>query len=199
MLTVRNDVADIATLDTGIPPAVHKAIRLIEMAFIVDGTRTGLMVHNHLHPLLLGITADFLYIKIWIWRNKIKDIVLLFAKPVLPTFVPPLDQNGIKAMLARKVNIVFDMLRIGSMPAITPEALIVSLAQLHAIHIISIRPSGRPLNHFPPHTDIFYRFNPACILNPTRLVEIESDTARQNISPRTPYDYRTPRAVARGL
>ena len=110
------------------------------MTLVVYRAGTGLVVHNHLHALFLGIAADFGNIEVGIWGDKVKDIVLLLAEPVFPTFVPSFHQDGIKTVLCGEVYVVLHMLGVGTMLAVGLQFAVVGNAQLHAVHVVGIGP-----------------------------------------------------------
>ena len=99
-------------------------------------------MHDHFHSLLPGIVGDCLHVKVGIRGHKVKDIVLLVAKPVLPSHVPAFHQHGIETMFGSKVDISFHMVGVGAMPAIGLHLLVIGLSQLHAEDVICIGPAA---------------------------------------------------------
>ena len=199
VFAIGDDVAYISALHAGIAPLVHQFVGLLQMAFVINRAGTGLVVHYHLHTLLLGIAAYFGNVKVGIWCNEVEDIVLLLAKPVLPTFIPSFHQNGIKAVLCGEVDIVLHMLGVGTMLAIGFQVLVVGNAQLHTIHVIGICPGRSTLDHFPPHTYVLCGLYPTGILYLAGFVQVQSHAAGKNVCTITANDDRTPRGAPRCL
>ena len=75
------------------------------------------MVHDEADALLVGIGVEGRQIKIRIRGDEVEDEILLLAVPVFPTFVPALDEQGVKAILGGKVNVAAHILVVGTVPA----------------------------------------------------------------------------------
>ena len=192
VFAVGYDIAHIARLHALVPPFVHKPVGLLQMALIVDGRRGRFVMHNHVHTLLSGIVGDSLHVKVGIRGHKVKDIVFLVAKPVLPSHIPAFHQHRIKSMLGRKVDVPFHVVGIGSMSAVGLHLLVVGLAQLHAEHIVGIGPATFSLDHLPPYAHILGGAYPAGVLQFAGFVQVERDSAGQDVLSAFTHDDGTP-------
>lgn len=72
------------------------------MPFIVPYGSGGLVMHNHFHAFGLGIITDFLKIEIRVWSHEIEYIVFKMTEPVLPAFVPALNENRVESISEAK-------------------------------------------------------------------------------------------------
>ena len=72
------------------------------------------MVHDELHALRVGIFIEILDVEVRVRGDEVEDEVLLLAVPILPTFVPALDEYRVEAMLCREVDVAAHVLVVGS-------------------------------------------------------------------------------------
>ena len=198
-LASRHDISDIAGFHGGVVVAVHELIRGIEMALVVADRGRGLVVHNHLHSLFLGIVVDTLYIEVGIGCNEVIDIVFLIAEPVFPSDIPALNEHTIEAVLGGEIDIAEDILGGGAVVAVGRYLAVVGLADLHGGEVVGVRPRLAPVNHLPPYSDVFHGLNPRCVLYAARLVEVERHAVSKDLLCVGRYLYGSPRALARGL
>ena len=176
ILASRNDIAYISTFHCVISMVYHKLIGLIQMAFVVTYRSRSFVMHHQFHSLAMSIVVQHLHIKIRIWSHKIKDIILRFAEPVFPTFIPTFDKYLIKSMLSCEINVFLHILIGSTMASVRLQRRIVCLTQLHRRQIVCISPGTLTCNHLPPNAHIFNRFNPRYIFISTRLVQVQRDT-----------------------
>ena len=72
----------------------------VHVPFIVSDRTRGFMMHHHFNALAPGILTDFNDVEVGVGGQKIKNIFLGFAEPVLPSDIPPLHQYRIKTMFS---------------------------------------------------------------------------------------------------
>ena len=199
MFATRNDIADISTLHSIVAVIYHKLICRIQMTFIVTNRSGCLVMHHQLYSFWLRICIQHFQIEIRIRCNEIKYIIFWFAEPIFPTFVPSFYQYLIKSMFRSKVNVPFHIIVIRCMASVRFCFWIICFAQFHRVNIVRICPRTFSANHFPPHTNVFHRFNPRNIFISTRIVQIQCQLRCQNITRIITHDYRAPRRTTRCL
>ena len=131
-------------------------------------------MHHKANALAVCILIQRLNVKIRIRCNKVKDIVLGLAKPILPTYVPTLYKNLIKAVLCSKVDKTTNASVVCRVLWTLLNLCIVSYTELNCWNIVCICPVACTGNHLPPNTYILHWFNPRCILVCTRVVKIKN-------------------------
>ena len=117
----------------GIPP--H---RCFQDGFVLRNISSRFIVHPQLHALFTGIGGYSLQIEI---RIGFEVVELLVSAPVLPSFVPALEQHSLYAVFRSKVDV--------------PDGIPCrcSVSRPH-------RPYLRSEVHSPPYPDILLRHDP---------------------------------------
>ena len=195
MLTTGDDVAYVAALDSGVAVVSHKLVRLLHMALVVRDRAGGLVVHDELHALALSVVTELSDVEVGVRSDEVKDTVLAVAEPVFPTDIPALDEDSIEAVLSGEVDVLLDVLRIGSVLAIRLHLRVVGLTDLHIGQVVGVRPRALTRDHLPPDTYILDRLDPVGRLIGTRLVEVVRQLRGEDIACITADDSRTPRGV----
>ena len=131
LLSARKHISDIAGLNRVIAVVFHKGICSVEMPFIVPYGSGGLVMHNHFHAFGLGIITDFLKIEIRVWSHEIEDIVFKMTEPVLPAFVPALNENRVESIIRSKVNVFLHILCSSPVMAMRFDLRIISHSELY--------------------------------------------------------------------
>ena len=124
---------------------------------------------------------DFFHIKVGIRGHEVKHIVFLVAKPVFPTDVPALHQDGVKTVTCGKVDIALHVGRVGRVCAVGLGVCKICFAQFHRAEIVGIAPRAFVGNHVPPNADIFRRLDPRSILDFAGFVEVERQSRGQDV------------------
>ncbi len=195
VLTAGDDVAYIAALDSGVAVVNHELVCLLHVALVVRDRAGGLVVHNELHALALSVVTELSDVEVGVRSDKVKDTVLAIAEPVFPTDIPAFDQDSIETVLSGEVNVLLDVLRIGSVLAIRLHLRVVGLTDLHVRQVVGVRPSALTRDHLPPDTYILNRLDPVGRLIGTRLVEVVRQLRGEDIACITADDNCTPRGV----
>ena len=198
-LASRHDIAHIARFHGGVVVAVHELICRIEMALVVADRGRGLVVHNHLHSLFLGIVVDTLHIEVGIGGNEVIDIVFLIAEPVFPSDIPALNEHTIEAVLGGEIDVSEYILGGGAVVTVGRYLAVVGLADLHGGEVVGVRPRLAPVNHLPPYANVLHRFNPRGILYAAGLVEVERHAVGKYLPCVSRHLYGSPRAFTGSL
>ena len=132
-------------------------------------------MHHKANTLAVCILIKCLNIEIRIWSNKIKNIVLGLAKPILPTYVPTLYKHLIKAVLCSKVNQATYASVVCRVCWALLNLCVVGYTELNSRDIACICPVTSTSNHLPPNTYILNRLNPRGILVCTRVVKVKDE------------------------
>ena len=117
------------------------------------------------------------------------------TKPIFPTDVPPLDEDGIEAVLSSEVNVLLDVLGVGSVLAVRLYLGVVGLTDLYIGQVIGVGPGALARDHLPPDPYILNRLDPVGRLIGARLVEVVRQLRGEDIACITADDSRTPRGV----
>ena len=131
VLSVRDDVSDIAALHCIVAVLVHKVVGSLHMALIVHSRGRTLVVHYEADAFAVGILVKRRKVKIRVRGDKVKHIVLLAAEPVFPAFVPTLYEKSVKAVFCGKVNVHLHIFRVGAVEAVGFRLGIVRDTQLN--------------------------------------------------------------------
>ena len=121
------------------------------------------------------------------------------SEPVFPTFVPSLYQYLLQTILCSKVDIALHLFVGSTMSAIRLALAVVGYAKANRRQVVGIAPRLGAYNHVPPYATILSRVNPRSILNLARLVEVQSQLARQHVAGIVANKDSTPRSVERSL
>ena len=173
MLRAGYDRAYIACLDGVVVVVFHKLESAFQLSLVVDGVGSRLMVHDHLYSLRAGIIPQILQIEIRIRLVEEELSVLAVTAPVFPAFVPSLHQHTVYAVCRREVNVFLDIFRVCRVSSVARKLAVVGDAGFCPV-IVGVGPcllcAGK---HLPPHADEFHRLDPACVLDPAGLVEVQ--------------------------
>ena len=131
VFATREDVAHITTLNGVITIVHHKLISGIDIALIVACGSAGFMVHNHFYAASFGVFVDTFHIEVGIRRNEVEDVIFFVTVPVLPTFIPTLNEESLETIGRRKVDVTFHIGSIGCMTTIGACFCIVGLTNFH--------------------------------------------------------------------
>ena len=196
MLAVRDDVAHVAALHGIVAVLVHELVSLLHVALVIDGGRGGFVVHHEADALGMGVLVQARKVEVGIRRDEVEDGVLLMAEPVLPAFVPALDQEGVEAVLRREVDVTAHVLVVRAVTAVRFRGGIVRLAQPHGRIVVRIGPFALAGDHLPPHAHVLDGMDPGDVLDGARLVEVEDQTGGQHVRGLFAHHHRAPRALA---
>ena len=196
VLTTRDEVADIAALHRIIAIVLHQLIGLVHVLLVVHDRRGGLVVHDELHTLRVGILIERLDIEVGVRRLEVEDIFLRVAEPVFPTDIPALDEDTTKAMLSGEVDVAADVLIICRVTARGLSLRVVGEAELDGGELRGIGPVALTRDHLPPYADVLRGVDPRGILDLTGLVEIEDEVRGEDLACVIGDHDRTPRALA---
>ena len=177
----------------------HELVSLVEVALIVAGRARGFVVHNHLHALGGGIAVDFFDVEVGIGGDEVEHVVLLVAEPVLPAYVPSLDEDGIEAMLGGEVDVALHVLGVGGVGAVGLGVGVVGFAELHGGEVVGVAPGALVGDHVPPYADILRGLNPGGVLYLAGLVEVEGDAGGKDVRSLVADDDGAPGADAGSL
>ena len=75
------------------------------MALVVARRCRRFVVHNHLNAFSGSVSMNAFDVKIRIRRHEIENGVFFVAKPVFPTFVPALYEDGVEAVFGCEINV----------------------------------------------------------------------------------------------
>ena len=89
------------------------------------------MVHLQANTLGVGIVVQPLQVEVGIWCLEVEHIVLRFAEPVFPTYVPAFDQNLVETMLGSEVDITAHVVVVGTMQSVGLGLRVVQVVELH--------------------------------------------------------------------
>ncbi len=199
MLTTWDDVADISTLDGVIAILVHQVVCSPEMSLVVLCRSRRLMMHHQFDTLGMGIVIEGFDIEVWVWRDKVKDIVLAVSVPVLPSLVPSFNEHFVEMVLSSKVYVFSYLSVVGAMTAVGLHFCIIGFTELYRRQVVGIVPSVVAGNHFPPHTAVFHGMDPRSVLDLARFVEIERELAGEHVTGIIADKHRAPRSLTRRL
>ena len=193
MFTTGNHITYISALHGIVAIIHHKLIGLVHVTFVV-AHRTGcLMMHHQLHAFALGIFIQHLHVEIGIRGHKIEYIILGFAKPVFPAFIPAFYQYLVQTVLGCEVDVLFYIFVSGTVTAVGLHFGVVHFTQFDGGKVVCICPGALTCNHFPPYTYVFHGLNPGNVLVSTRFVQVQRDFRGKDVTSIVAYDNRTPR------
>ncbi len=128
--------------------------------------------------------------------HEIEDVILRLAEPVLPAFVPALDQYGIEPVLGGEVDVLLHVFGRRSVTSVRTELRVVRDAQLHGRHVIRVGPGRTARNHLPPYADVLAGMDPRRILDLAGLVQVERHARSEDVAGVVRHDDRAPGCVA---
>ena len=160
MVSTGDDVTHIACLDSIVAVLVHQCVSLLDMALVVLGRRTGLVVHQDFHALGVGIVVEHLEVEVWIGCLEVEHIAFPHVCPVFPADIPTLYQYLVESVLGSEVNVSLDLLVVGSMTAIRLHLVPVDVVEFDGREVVGIVPSGLADYHLPPYATVLGRMNP---------------------------------------
>ena len=160
VLAARYDVAHVAGLHGVVAVFVHQLEGILKMTFVVDGRCRRLVVHHQLHALGVGIVVEILYVEVGVWCDKVEDVELLMAEPVLPSYVPSFHEHLLQTVLCSKVDVSLHLRRGGAVGAVRLALGVVGLAQSDGRIVVGVAPALSAHDHVPPHATVFCRMNP---------------------------------------
>ena len=199
VLPVRDDVADVAGLDTRVVVLLHQVKGSIQVTLIVADRAGGLVVHQHLDPLLLGVAVDLLDVKVGVGGDEVKDVVLLVSKPVLPAYVPSLYQQPIHSVGGREVDEALHISGRGSVATVGLHLGVVGPVEVDAVEVIGVSPGALAGDHLPPDAHVLHRLDPGGVLDLAGVIEVVDQLARKDVPRIIADDDRTPGGVEGGL
>ena len=174
VLTAGDDVAYVAALDSGVAVVSHELVRLLHVPLIVRDRAGGLVVHDDLHALALSVVTELSDVEVGVRGDEVKDTILTVAEPVFPTDIPAFDQDGIEAVLSGEVDVLLDVLGVGSVLAIRLHLRVVGLTDLHVGQVVGVRPRALARDHLPPDPYILNRLDPVGGLIGAGFIEVIS-------------------------
>ena len=199
VLAAGNDRPDIAAFDGPVAVLPHETVGIVETALVVADRRRGFVVHDHLHAPFAGVFADRFEVEVRVGRHEVEHPVLRVPEPVLPAFVPALDQHAVEAVPGGEVDVTHDVFGRGSVPAVGADLRVVGFAELHRRELVGVGPAALPGDHLPPDPDVLHRADPRRILDAARFVEVEREATGQDVAGVVADDYGPPRRDARSL
>ena len=131
MLATRNDVAHIAGLHSIVTIFVHQLVGIFHIALIVGDAGAGLVVHEQLHSLAVGILVEHVDVKVGVGDLEVKHIILPHAGPVFPTGVPALHEHLAQVVAGGKVDVSLHIGVVGAMAAVGAGFGVVGLVDVH--------------------------------------------------------------------
>jgi len=194
-----NDVSNITALHGIVAIVYHELVGLVQVTLIIANRSGGLVVHHQTDAFAVRIIIEHFHVEIRIGRYEIKYIIFRLAEPIFPAFVPTFYQDLVKSVLGGKIDVFLHVLVVRSMATVGLGLGIVCLAQLDGRQVVGICPCAFVGDHFPPDTDIFYRFDPGDIFQYARLIQVKGNAGSQYISSVVTDDHRTPWRNARSL
>ena len=138
--------------------------------FVFGDVAAGLVVHPQLYVFLLCVGCDAVDVEVGIGFHVVE---MLIAAPVLPTFVPPLEEHALQVVGHSEVDIAEGIFSGGS------------VARAH-------HPGLSAEVHSPPDAYIFLRLDPRGVGYLTRLVEVQYQSGVDQIHCRTADLHRAP-------
>ena len=160
MVATGDDVTYIACLHGIVAVFVHQLIGLLDMALVVLGRARGLMVHQDLHPLGVGIVVEHLDIEVGVGCHEVEDVALPHVGPVFPAYVPTLYEHFLQAVLGSEVDIALHLLIVGGMASVGLHLAPVDLIEFDGGEVVGIVPVALAYNHLPPHATVFCGVDP---------------------------------------
>ena len=170
------------------------------------------MVHNEPDTLFVGILVQRRQVEIGIWRQEVEDEILVFAVPVFPTDIPPLDEQGIETVGSGKIDVAAHILGVGGMATVGRglgvvgdtlhlgcNILVVGHAKPHRREIVGVAPAVLVGDHLPPNAHILHGVNPGDILDSARLVKVENQARGEHVGGLLAHLHGAPRRMARRL
>ena len=79
-----DDGAYVAALDYGIVVVLHELVCPVEVTLVVEGRAGGLMVHDELDALALGVVTELSHIEVGVGSEEVEYELLELAEPVFP-------------------------------------------------------------------------------------------------------------------
>ena len=199
ILAVRDDLAHVTALHGIVAVLVHQVIGLLHPALVIDGGRGAFVVHDEADALAVGILVQRRQVEVRIRGDEVEDEVLLVAVPVLPAFVPALDEETVEAVLGGEVDVAADVLVVRAVPAVRLGSGVVRHAQLHGRIVIRVGPLALAGDHLPPHAHVLGRMDPGDVLDGAGLVQVQDEAGSQHVGGLLAHHHGAPRALARGL
>ncbi len=199
VLAVRDDLAHIAALHGIVPILVHEVIGLLHPTLVIDGGRRTFMMHDQADTLLVRILVQGRQVKVRIRGDEVEDEVLLVPVPVLPAFVPTLDEEGVEAVLRGKVDVTAHIFIVRAVTAVGLGGGIVRHAQLDGRVLVGIGPLALAGDHLPPDAHVLGRVDPGDVLDGAGLVEVQDEAGGEHVRRLLTHHHGTPGALARGL
>ena len=160
MVATRDDVTYITCLHSVVAVFVHQFEGLLDMTFVVLCGTGGLMVHQDLHTLGMGIVVEHLQVEVGVGGHKVEDIALPHVCPVLPTDVPTFNENLVETILGCKVDIALHLLVVGGMTTVGLHTVPVDLVEFDAGEVVGIVPRALADNHLPPYATVLCGMDP---------------------------------------
>ena len=173
MVATGDDIAHITGLHGVVAVFVHQVEGILKMTLVVLRRTGGLVVHEDLHALGMGILIEHLDIEVGIRGDEVEDITLPHIRPVFPSDVPSLNKHFIETILRGEVDVAFHVRIIRFMSAIGCYLRPVYLIQMDRGEVIGIVPGTTSHDHLPPDTTVLRGMNPTGILQLTGLVEVQ--------------------------
>ena len=199
VLSVGDDVTNVAGLDARVVVLLHEVKGSIQVTLIVADRAGGLVVHQHLDPLLLGVAVDLLDVKVGVGSDEVEDVVLLVSKPVLPAYVPSLYQQPIHPVGGCEVDEALHVGGGGSVATVGLHPGVVGPVEVDAVEIIGVSPGALAGDHLPPDAHILHRLDPGGVLDLARLIEVIDQFACEDVPCIITDDDRTPGGIEGGL
>src|SRR5690606_2138109 len=109
-----------------------------------------------------GVCLHSFYIKIRVWCDKVKNVLLPVTKPIFPADVPSFDEYRIKSMLRCEVNDVFCLFSSRAMASVRRKLR--EIITQFDVYFRTIRPCTLASNKvLPPNSKVLHRLNPGYV------------------------------------
>ncbi len=75
-------------------------------------------MHHQLYALGVGVVVEGGYVEVGVGGHEVKHEVLLLSEPVLPTYVPTLDEELVHAVVGCKIDVSSYILVVGTVMSV---------------------------------------------------------------------------------
>ena len=144
------------------------------MALVVASRARSFVVHHQFYTFRMSVLIERFEVEVGIRGYKIEHIVFFVTKPVFPTYIPTFYKHLVEAVFCCKIDIFAHFFVISTVGTIRFSFAVINGIEVDSREVVRIAPRVFTGNHFPPNTDVFYRFNPRSIGDSARFVEVEN-------------------------
>ena len=121
------------------------------------------MVHQELDAFAMGVFVQGFNFEIGIRLGEAVDLLKGVVLPVLPAFIPALNEDFVDFVRGREIDVTLDVFGAGAM-------------------VRARRPGLRAGDHFPPDSDIFDRVDPAYVFDCAGLVQVQDERLAEHVA-----------------